>query len=251
MDKRALVMRISLVLFVVSFIAGPGYYSYCSFLAGSDAGSHSLSPEPEGPGGLRAFKPVDLELNPAMNPVRFIIGMTSDPSGEHDVSLRNDYRATLLQGKRRLWEDSFSVGSDAKESGSKRSWMPLEAFEVPQAGRYRLTVREVSKPRLSVGGAEVTVRRNTVSPNMPIVIVGAIATALSFLVLVIAGLWPAFFPSRAEKEEKERLLRQLQEKQPLVGTFMNMMSPKAGTGTMVFMLVAGAIIFLLLYWGRG
>ena len=254
MDKRDLVMRISVVLLVPSFIAGPAYYFYCSYVAGSKVGSHALHPEPAGPKGLRAFKPVVLDLDPAMNPLRFVVRMNVHQTGIHFEPPRIDYQATLLQGERRLWRDSFSMGGDKEESGSNYTWKSLDTFEVTRSGQYRLMVEEVSKQGrgLSVSSAEVAVKRNTLAPQKPIVIVGTIAAVLSFVVLWIAILWPSIFPSQAEKEERERVYRQLREAQPLVGTLMDFMKPPAGgTGTMLFVLVVLLVTVLLFYWNQG
>ena len=79
-------------------ILGPGYLGYCWFFSGSAAGEYPIT----------VGKPLELELSPEMNPIRF--NSVVEYLKRQTISTRRtDYRATLKEGNRELWTTTFSV----------------------------------------------------------------------------------------------------------------------------------------------
>ena len=196
-------MGLGAAAFAAGLVLGPGYYMYCTLFSGAQVGKYLMSENwPKswrvaGGGtlafeGHRVFKPVMLELEPAMNPVVFNYAATSSGSSVTRALTSNQYRLELIQGAQRAMQAGFSVSRADKDKAWGQEHARIVMFDVPRAGKYQMVVGEVLPPQFSVS-LEIEVRRNVTPPNMTLVfsaVGGGIAGLVLAVVVLIANSEP-------------------------------------------------------------
>jgi hypothetical protein len=187
------VKRLSVVFVLAGLILGPGYYAWASFFSGSTVTEHRLGEKgtrwtlPSGAvlrfSRANAFKPVELELNPAMNTVGFALVFEVVGDVRVEPVRGNAYQALLLLDGTPLLQKQVSI-SRGTSQGPDQRWSELVAtVDVPAAGSYAFVLEETAQPELPLAGITLQVRRNVVKARKEIVWGGVmllIAGAVAF-----------------------------------------------------------------------
>lgn len=190
----------AILLIVLGLAAGPGYYIATTFFSGGKVTEQRLGEKGERwtlPNGdvLRfskgnAFKPVELALDPAMNPVGLVLGFEVVGDVHMEPVRRNAYHALLLAGATPVVQKQVTIGRGT-ELGPNQRWSELVAtLDVPAAGDYMFVLEEVAPPELPLAGITIEVRRNVLRPNMDVVWAG--------VALLVAGVVGFFLAGRGE-----------------------------------------------------
>jgi hypothetical protein len=118
-------------------------------------------------------------------------------------SIYNSYKVTLYLGERRIMADDFSLSLGEKDESAAWKWLSLGRVSVPAAGRYRLGVEELAKPRFRVSDMQIEFRRNVVPPIIAIAISGLGVAIAGFLLIFVVVWWPEIraYYSRGGKAE--------------------------------------------------
>jgi hypothetical protein len=127
---------------------------------GSRESVHTLTQGDDG-----SFGPVQLELNPDMNPVSFNL-RGSTVASHTEMDRWNSYRATLSLNGAPIATGSFNIhnpGTNQMPQGGDFAHTML-IVSVPQAGNYELSIM-VAKPReITIESPKLEVRRNVELP---------------------------------------------------------------------------------------
>jgi hypothetical protein len=169
---------VTLAIFILGLLLGPGYFLYTKYLTGTAAGTYPLTRT------ARGFEPLVLRLPPEMSPVRLILRL----SAQHGPSFggatpRNRYRAAVSRGGATAAETPIELASNTVESSFQEFGHVLATLDVGQASEYRLQIEETAEPGMQVTGASVEVRRNVGEPDMRVVWAG-----VAMLAVAVAGL---------------------------------------------------------------
>jgi hypothetical protein len=116
---------VALILIVLGLLLGPGYYAYCAYLSGEEAGRYELQERaerwtlPDGSiqrfSGHLAYRPVILELTPERNDVRLRLtfhAALNAGAGE------NRYQVTLFDLDQPVVQRDVEVALSAGHSAS-------------------------------------------------------------------------------------------------------------------------------------
>jgi hypothetical protein len=177
------VSRASLVLGLSLFLSALGGGLYYGLVTVSGSGEEVAVLDHAG--GAAALA---LDLSPDMNPLRASLSvaystrlaMTGAPL-RADVTLVGPSGLPLWTKRLRLQE----VGETGV--GRTRQSMPVQRFDVPAAGRHRLTLAFRDGRGATVDEARVTVRRNVTVMSWPLVGAFVSAGAVGLLLLLVAG----------------------------------------------------------------
>jgi hypothetical protein len=186
--KLTLMSWITGLMFLGGLAAGPAYYIYCVGFSGKEA--HSASIVQAGNG----YRPVVLNLDPAMNPVRLEVRGEAYRRSSGSASVA--YRARLLDGRTPLLEKTFSFDfkHDDKNDHKTQSHA-LGIITIPNEGQYTLVVSggETRNSDVRISNLEAAVWRNAKMANMKIVWwgIGVMVTGL-----ILAGLTGELVPVR-------------------------------------------------------
>lgn len=194
--KRVLVC-FAVVLVVSGAIAGPAYDWYAVRLSGEPVDTFVVgdrgSAWPLSGGTVlkfpanRGFKPLDIDLDPEMNPVRFTwIGEVS--YSRQAGNSRNEYKGSLYLNGRGVMSEKFSISGSDEDDGATESSTSIGTVRVPSAGRYQFVLEETTQPPLPARDIRIEVRRNTVVPAMGVVISGYLMTFAGFILGVLSFL---------------------------------------------------------------
>jgi len=168
------------IMVVTGVVLGPVYLFYCITFGGSQVGTYTIagaaSKWPLSDGKVHAFpsgraaRPIALDLNPAMNPIRLNwVGTVYGPRAPGVVY--NQYRASLLLRGRTVLATPFSVEPGDKP-GASHNWFTIAVVNLQEAGRYDLVIEQTSPGDIGVGSMEVEIRRNALTPVEPVLWVG-------------------------------------------------------------------------------
>lgn len=170
---------ISGLMFVIGLVTGPGYYFYCTWYSGKNAGEYAIQPERNG------FAPVALRLDPDMNPIAVAISAHVSGSASDQLAWIG---MALDDGPTRLISGTANFSAD-KDGTSVRHTVVFGQFSVPRADRYTVhlngTMGETFGVRLTE--ARLQVRRNVREPHMKVVWWGVGILVASFLVNMLSG----------------------------------------------------------------
>lgn len=253
MSKSGLPIGIGLLLLLGGLIVGPGYYLYCTHLSGTLVGQFAVSgatasqwPVPDGTtlkfGGAGAFKPFSLDLDPGMNPVRFIWSVSTSSGSDLQY---NQYRASLYHGGRRVMEEGVGVSHNRKDAGTQRTWRSLGAFHVPQAGRYHFALEQVAAPMIPVSGMEIEVRRNIMLPNLTVVYSALAVLVAGFFLIWIPMMWSLRRPVSASLDSRGQDVISSVNSHPLIVLGDKLGKAAVAVGIAVIIVFAGVVAYLL------
>jgi hypothetical protein len=148
--------------FLGGVAAGPGYYIYCAGFSGKRVDTRTLR---ESQGG---YQPVEVALDPSMNPVRLELSATVRRSASRDQPVR--FHVRLLDGGTVLMEKSISLEIKEKEPDRQSQATTVGTAQLPAGGRYVVQIGGgPARNSLSVSNLEIVVWRNARMPNMKIV----------------------------------------------------------------------------------
>jgi hypothetical protein len=192
------VTRFSILLILVGLMLGPGYYAWAAFFSGGKVAEHRLGEKgarwtlPSGDvmrfSNANAFKPVELELDPAMNTVGLALVFEVVGDVRVEPVRANAYQALLLGQGAPLVEKQVAISRGANP-GPDQLWSELVAtVDVPSAGTYTFVLAETKPPELPLTGISLQVRRNVVRARMEVVWSG--------VALLVAGVVAFFFATR-------------------------------------------------------
>jgi hypothetical protein len=192
------VTRFSILLILVGLMLGPGYYAWAAFFSGGKVAEHRLGEKgarwtlPSGDvmrfSNANAFKPVELELDPAMNTVGLALVFEVVGDVRVEPVRGNAYQALLLAAGAPLVEKQVAISRGANP-GPDQLWSELVAtVDVPSAGTYTFVLAETKPPELPLTGISLQVRRNVVRARMEVVWSG--------VALLVAGVVAFFFATR-------------------------------------------------------
>jgi hypothetical protein len=192
------VTRFSILLILVGLMLGPGYYVWAAFFSGGKVAEHRLGEKgarwtlPSGDvmrfSNANAFKPVELELDPAMNTVGLALVFEVVGDVRVEPVRGNAYQALLLAAGAPLVEKQVAISRGANP-GPDQLWSELVAtVDVPSAGTYTFVLAETKPPELPLTGISLQVRRNVVRARMEVVWSG--------VALLVAGVVAFFFATR-------------------------------------------------------
>ena len=190
--------RFSILLILVGLMLGPGYYAWAAFFSGGKVVEHRLGEKgarwtlPSGDvmrfSNANAFKPVELELDPAMNTVGLALVFEVVGDVRVEPVRGNAYQALLLAEGTPLVEKQVAISRGANP-GPDQLWSELVAtVDVPSAGTYTFVLAETKPPELPLTGISLQVRRNVVRARMEVVWSG--------VALLVAGVVTFFFATR-------------------------------------------------------
>ncbi len=190
--------RFSILLILVGLMLGPGYYAWAAFFSGGKVAEHRLGEKgarwtlPSGDvmrfSSANAFKPVELELDPAMNTVGLALVFEVVGDVRVEPVRGNAYQALLLAAGAPLVEKQVAISRGANP-GPDQLWSELVAtIDVPSAGTYTFVLAETKPPELPLTGISLQVRRNVVRARMEVVWSG--------VALLVAGVVAFFFATR-------------------------------------------------------
>lgn len=190
--------RFSILLILVGLMLGPGYYAWAAFFSGGKVAEHRLGEKgarwtlPSGDvmrfSNANAFKPVELELDPAMNTVGLALVFEVVGDVRVEPVRGNAYQALLLAAGAPLVEKQVAISRGANP-GPDQLWSELVAtVDVPSAGTYTFVLAETKPPELPLTGISLQVRRNVVRARMEVVWSG--------VALLVAGVVAFFFATR-------------------------------------------------------
>ncbi len=197
------IIFMTLAVVAVGLFLGPGYLTYCWFFSGSAAGEYPIS----------VGKPVELELSPKMNPVRFNSVVQYDRP--HIVVGREEtnFRATLKREAHELWAATFGVreSSDRDERRHRgtglrvgettvTNYSSIRTFSVETPGRYEFVVTRGRQSDLHVNSITLKVRKNVAAVNVPLTAAGWVMLVGAVLAAMIKG----FMGSEAGKRRKQK-----------------------------------------------
>jgi len=167
---------VALAISALGLLIGPVHAIYGAFFSGSKVATHQLV----------LGSPLELQLSPEMNPIRFRMHTTFDSEGRRrrDHEREYIYRSELTMDGDTTWEGSFSVLPPRKVPEP----ISVTSFSVDRAGTYILMLRPRS---ISVSPTDVIfhlhIIRNVTFPNMAVMILGffMIMFGVSWFVLMI------------------------------------------------------------------
>lgn len=182
-------------------ILGPGYLGYCWFFSGSAAGEYPIT----------VGKPLELELSPEMNPIRF--NSVVEYLKRQTISTRRtDYRATLKERNRELWTTTFSVTHSSDRDKERHrgtgvgiglrstvtSHSSIRMFSVERPGRYLFLVTPGPQSQLHVQSITLKVRKNVTGVNVPLTVAGFVMLGMA----LFGGLVKVFRGSKTGHRRK-------------------------------------------------
>jgi hypothetical protein len=171
-----------LMLIACGLVLGPGYVVYCVSFSGSAAGYYPIN----------VGEPLELELGPHMNPIRFIAVINYRVYSGFCDHFSATYRASLKEKDRELWTGTFSV-SHQRGRGLERqhcgtNWVhksdSIRVFSVERSGRYVFLVTpKREKSNVVVRSVALEVHKNVTGAKVkvPVVTTGFAMLAVGFL----------------------------------------------------------------------
>jgi hypothetical protein len=192
------VTRFSILLILAGLLLGPGYFAWAAFFSGGKVAEHRLGEKgarwtlPSGDvmrfSNANAFKPVELQLDPAMNTVGLALVFEVVGDVRVEPVRGNAYQALLLADGTPLVEKRVAI-SRGTNPGPDQRWSELVAtIDVPSAGTYTFVLEETEPPELPLTGISLQVRRNVVRVRMEVVWAG--------VALLVAGIVAFFVGTR-------------------------------------------------------
>ena len=171
---------------VLGVLVAFGYAGWCFYGSGTTVGKYAV----------RLDQPLELALDPAMNPLRFVVrGRYRSPVGR-GLWHQDAFVATLYRGGQEVWRGGFVLWQreERKKQGSgiRIRWgqsgrvytASLRAFRVDRAGRYELLMQRAPESPTVAVDLTVELVRNVQPVNWAIVL-GAMAAAAAGLVWLI------------------------------------------------------------------
>jgi len=177
--KLGLMSWITGLMFLGGLAAGPGYWIYCAGFSGKLASEHIVVAQGGG------FRPIEIDLDPSMSPVRVeISGTLRKRSGRAKPV---GYHVALLDGRTVLLEKSANFELGEKDRDSVASSIVLGTATVLEAAKYAVRVRggNVDRDTVAISDVRISVWRNAREANMKIVWWG-IGVMLAGLLIGIA-----------------------------------------------------------------
>lgn len=151
--------RPALLLIVLGLLLGPGYYAYCEYLSGQEAGRYELRERAQRwtlPDGSiqrfsgQAYQPLPVALTPQHNHVRLRLTFHADANA---AAGDNRYQATLFDLDHPVVQRDLDVS--LAPAGTRTLRIP--AFAVHSPGEHLLVLEEVGAPQAAVSHVTVTV----------------------------------------------------------------------------------------------
>jgi hypothetical protein len=190
--------RFAIALMLMGLVLGPGYYALTAFFSGSEVLEQRFGEKgarftlSAGDvltfSGANAFRPVEIELDPVMNTIGFVL--VFDMVGDtHVEPVRgNAYRALLLANGAPLFEKAVTVSRGTELGPNQLRSERVATLNVSAAGKYVFVLQETKASELPLAGITLQVRRNVAHTRMGLVWSG--------VVLLVAGVIAFFLGTR-------------------------------------------------------
>ena len=189
--------RPAVLLILLGLAFGPGYYAWSTFFSGSNVAEHRLGEKGDrwtlSHGEVmrfskgNAFKPVELALEPAMNPVGLVLVFEVVGDVHMQPVRGNVYHALLLRDALPVLQKQVTIGRGTELGPDQRRSELVATLEVPSTGVYTFVLEETEPPELPLGGITLEVRRNVILPRMDVVWAGAALLVAGVVGFFLAG----------------------------------------------------------------
>ncbi|MET0217447.1 MAG: hypothetical protein ABW205_05885 [Burkholderiales bacterium] len=190
--------RPAILLVMLGLALGPGYYAWTSFFSGGKVAEHRLGEKgarwtlPNGDvmrfSKGNAFEPVELALDPAMNPVGLVLVFEVVGDVRMEPVRGNEYHALLLADALPVVEKQVTIRRGTEQGPNQHRSELVATLDVPAAGKYDFVLEETASPELPLAGITLEVRRNVLRPDMDLVWAG--------VALLVAGVVGFFLATR-------------------------------------------------------
>jgi hypothetical protein len=155
--------RPALVLIVLGLLLGPGYYAFCEYISGEEAGRYELQDRadrwtlPDGSiqrfSGHLAYRPVILDLTPERNDIRLQLTFHA---GLDSAAAENHYQATLFDLDQPVLQREVQVSLSAGKSASAT----VATVPVRQPSDHIFLLEEVGPQKAAVTHVTLLVSQN-------------------------------------------------------------------------------------------
>ena len=190
----------SILVLVSGLILGPGYYVYGVFFSGSSGGRvavFSQDIDKLKTGAVQHYStsnskwntPIKLTVSPDMNPVSLILEVTYLRPLVNTRKHRLDYSATLKDGTRSVWNESFSIRPSTRKKVDTSPFIittptgiyykKLLTFKASETGQYLFDLQRNGISRTKVKKITLKVRQNVIQPRLYVVVMGVILSLMS------------------------------------------------------------------------
>ena len=142
--------RPAILLVLLGLALGPGYYAWTSFFSGGKVAEHRLGEKgarwtlPNGDvmrfSKGNAFEPVELALDPAMNPVGLVLVFEVVGDVRMEPVRGNEYHALLLADALPVVEKQVTIRRGTEQGPNQHRSELVATLDVPAAGKYDFVV---------------------------------------------------------------------------------------------------------------